>query len=228
MRKWLAVKSRRTAVFTGLASSALLALGAVALYVAFWFFYGFLRYGTALLGIGNLLGAHSTCLVISGVFVGLLFLGQIAIVRKSLDHYEFETGPSQLISLSLAQATGYSFLSLAAGPKTALSFVKLLIAILGIGPAMVVEAYRQAIRSLRLFRLDVNTCAPIMATLFDADAKVPFVNLFQKHPAADPERIVRDLQTIDGVLFRTSAPPGLSLAAHLRDEIIAARSKAGE
>lgn len=222
------MKSRRTTVFTGLASAALLALGAVALYVTYWFFYGFLRYGTALVGIGNLLGAHNTCLVISGVLVGLLFLGQIAVIRKALDHYEFETGASQVVSLSLAHVTGYSFLSLAAGPKTALSFVKLLLAILGIGPAMLLEAYRQAIRSFRLLRLDVDMCAPIMVTLFDADAKVSFVDLFRKHPAADPESIVRDLQTIDGVLFRTSAPPGLSLAAHLRDEIIAARSRADE
>ncbi len=194
-------------------------VGALAVFITFWAFYVALSGALPTFGVFRPLRNPDTLRTIAWVLVGLTFLGRLAFFRRQLDNYEFETGASQTISLSLARVSGHSFLALAAGPKTALTFLKLLVSIFCIGPAMLHQALDLVILALGLRRLDMASCAPIMVVLYKADKKVSFSEIFRQAPTADPSAVLAQLQYLDGVAFRTSDPPGLSLASHLRDEI---------
>ena len=217
---WLIEKVHRSSLLAILGAVGLAIAGALAVYITFWAFYVALWSWVpkaAYFGLGR---NQDTAKTFAWVLVGLTFLGRLTFFRRHLDNYEFETGSvRRTISLTSARATGHSLLALAAGPKTALSFLKLLASLLCIGPAILHQALDLVILAVRLRRLDTASCAPIIAALYKADKKVSFDELFRKVPVADPSAVLAQLQHLDGVVFRTSDPPGLSLAGHLREEI---------
>jgi hypothetical protein len=217
--EWLRQKAAATIRLSLLGSVGCLLLGLAVCWLTHWAFYVviFLFLPRNLVFSLGLPGDPRHTL--AWICVGLTFLGRIALFRRQLEHYEFESGPSQGVAVSVARVTGQGWLALAAGPKTFLSFCKLLASLVCLGPAILQTSVTLVATAVKLYRLDAAVCGPMISTLYRADAKVPFETLFEKHPAADPSSIVLQLQCLDGVILRTSAPPGISLAAHLRGDI---------
>ena len=89
------------------------------------------------------------------------------------------------------------------------------------------ELVIQMVRMARkLWTVDVDALAEPLKTLVRAEGKVSFAAFFEKHPDLPPQRLVRRLGRIDGVLFLpTSQPPGLCVSNALKEEFAAWRAK---
>jgi hypothetical protein len=217
---WLAEKRQTASLSMALGSLGLLAASGVTLLITYWILYVVMAFFSMTVLTDFAVGQWAPL-----VGIVVLFVLQVIVRQRDLEDYKFEGGSRQTMALVAARATGFGMLALAAGPQTAISFGKLCLSILLIGPALFFGGLRLAARAWRLSKLDVERCAPILATLYSDDRKFPFQELMDRHRAEAPERALPQLADLGGVLFRTSDPPGLSLSAELREEIRAGRKK---
>ncbi|MFN0051530.1 MAG: hypothetical protein ACKV0T_05020 [Planctomycetales bacterium] len=204
-----------------LAAAGTLMAAAIALFFTYWAIY------VALVRVVSLDFMFNRSMGFWGpmIGIGVLFLLQILIPRHRLENYSFEEGNSPFFASIAAASTGYGLLHLAAGPKTAVSFVKMFLSFLLIGPGLVFAAVRMGAKAYRLSRIDAARCAPVLATLYAAEGKVPYDELQTRHASLHPEEWLPALADIDGVMFRLSDPPGLSLSTELREELTAWRKQ---
>jgi hypothetical protein len=219
VKDWLTTKAKRETAMAFLASAVLVPVALLVLNVT-WFAV----YLTAMIVLSNV-GASSLSFAVAWIVLVLLFVGNWTTDREYLDKLEFEMdGKTRLVVLS-ATVAGYGALNFLAGPQRFHSFVKILTSILYIGPRMCDLVWAQFQRGLRLSRLDAASCSRVIATLTIAGEKVSLADLFEKHHDLDPDRLLSQLHDIDGVLFLTATPPGLSLSTDLREELAEWRRK---
>lgn len=214
---WLRQKGRRESLLYLLGAVGLVLLGAFVVYVTFWIVYAIVWFGFDAL----IPHSHSTRLIVSAVVLILLFVGNATTDRRYLDKLEIEMDPVSKFVRRAAIVTGYGWASVLAGPKSMHSFVKVLTSLLFVGPRLMTAAYHLTRRVLRLRTRDDDTCGRVVASLFAAGKRVPFAELLRQHRQLDSEAIIEQLHDIDGILFLTSDPPGMSLGSELRQELAA-------
>ncbi len=90
------------------------------------------------------------------------------------------------------------------------------------GPRCALFAIASIRRGTRLLFFDVKTCAAVLAQLVEQGRRVPFTDLGRVTPKILSRRILVQLHDIQGVVFLTEDPLGLTLTAELRAEIFAA------
>ena len=105
------------------------------------------------------------------------------------------------------------------GPEIWRTSAKLATDCLFSGPRLVNTAFGGFAKSVRLARLDVEPCARVLAALCRRDGRVSFLDLAALLPASNPVRVFPQLRDIEGVVFLTMEPVGLSLTAELRQEL---------
>jgi hypothetical protein len=220
LERWLSEKQKASTQLMALGAAGLFAASALTLFITYWVLYILFALLFAQVMFDFAVGLWAP-------FVGLAVLfGLHAIVRQQeLEDYKFEGGSRQTMALVAARATGMGMLALAAGPDTVMSFGKLALSILLIGPATFSAGVRLVMRAWRVSRMNVEACAPLLATLYSADRKFPFEELVKLHPNQHPQESLPQLADLGGVIFRTSDPPGLSLSAELREEIRGRKKK---
>jgi len=104
-------------------------------------------------------------------------------------------------------------------PDTVHSFIKILTAVLYIGPRAVNLSIRLFAKAKHLKAMDLDGCAAVIALLFSRDGRWTYQELEKQLPGLPWNLILYQLQDVDGILFHASEPPGLSLADRLRDEL---------
>ena len=214
---WLRQKGQRDSLLCALGAVGLALLGIALVYFTFWVVYAVVWFGFD--WITHL--SHSTRLIVSGVVVVALFIGNATTDRRYLDKLDFEMDASAKFVRRAAIVTGYGWLSVMAGPKSMHSFVKVLTSLLFVGPRLFTAAYHFARKLLRIRARDDASISSVLDSLFTAGKRVPFTELVQKHPELDSDATIEDLHDIDGILFLTSEPPGMSIGSELRNELSA-------
>jgi len=74
-------------------------------------------------------------------------------------------------------------------------------------------------RGRKLITLDITGCGQLLGFIGSWREKVPFKVLRNKLPELELPRLLSQISYLDGVVFRKSDPPGVSLAPHLREEM---------
>ena len=81
-----------------------------------------------------------------------------------------------------------------------------------------------SMRRLRQFRrlraVDAEGCARVITLLLAAGRRQSFTEIAEKLPGLNPVKVFDDLHCIEGVLFLSNEPPGLTLLPELRTELL--------
>ena len=172
VERWLESHARRHGWLSIAGSAASLLGGIVVLYITYWFV-------TMLMWMvfDWLVPTPTAKATATWIVLGLLFVGYFTANWQHLENLEFESRGRLFTARLAGLAAGSSFLNLAAGPKTAHSFVKVISATLLLGPGLVVTSWRLLVRAKRLFLLDTAACAKPIAAVLKAGRKVPLEDL---------------------------------------------------
>lgn len=213
---WIApqLRSRRTLYLAGAAACLCAALAT--LWLTWWILAYSIGFVSTMLSL-PLTWTGTT--IAAWVVWALLFVAYVTTDPQRLERLEFEPVAHLQATRAVARITGSPMLALA-GPKTASSFVKVISATLLLGPGLLATSCRLYRRAAGAWGARPEDTAELLTRLAQSDRRVPFDQLAR---TGDSDRIsttINSLLLLDGVLLRTSDPPGLSLTDSLRAEIL--------
>jgi hypothetical protein len=91
--------------------------------------------------------------------------------------------------------------------------------ILYAGPRLIIASVGFIDEIIRKQRLEVMACAKILQVLLSRNSRVSFAELTRRTGIAHSFKIFPQLREIEGVVFLSAEPPGLSLTSDLRAEL---------
>lgn len=211
LRPWLAGEAKRWSfVLLGGATGLFLA-AAIATYLTYniiWFVLVFL--GVSLKG--------STAEWIAAAMTLALFPINAFTNHSRLENLQFERNPNLRLAYRIAPVFDAGWIGLA-NQQNFESFVKLLSLLILSGPQLAMGGWRCLTTSVRLRSMDPAGPARVLSHLLTQDRKFTLDELSEKLSRLDPAADILPLTDLDGVLFRTSPPAGLSLESDLRDRL---------
>ncbi len=220
---WVENYVRRERLFSFGGAAGLLLFGLAALWLTWWVCFWILGFVWFSLLNDVVSLSHGGLIALTWFVMALLFVAHWTTDRAELEHLEFETGPGVRATVAVARLAGYGHLVAGLGPKYAASYVKILAVLCLIAPQSLTAAVKLARRGARIGQLDVDACARVLTVLLREDGRVPFADLGRSIAGIDWETLLPLLRDIDGVVFLFNDPAGLTLASHLREEIVGPR-----
>jgi hypothetical protein len=181
-----------------------------------------LIYVVSLFVIGPWLGyrhwAHS---ILGLAMIPALFWGNSRTSREYLSEYSVSTGTSsdKVVNFYLpGVGLGSNVNPLA--PNTIHSGVKIITDCLYSGPRVATSAFKTMAKANRLARIDIGNCGAVLTLLVLAGRKMGFQEIADAlGEGFDPAQVFPQMADLDGVLFLTADPAGLTLTQELRDAI---------
>lgn len=223
VRKWLAQWARRQFQLCAAGTAALPLIGLIVVFFTYWFIFGIMFFGC--LRFGALFNDDRLHFITAAIIVAL-FVGNAVTDRRTLDHIEIDISPQHTLHVGVARAAGYGWALAFAGPKTFVSTMKMMLTLLYSGPRCFTEAWHLYRRTMALKTMDTAACGQVLSLLLKEGRRVPFTVIARKFTAVDLERVLLQLQLIDGVVVLQSAPAGLAVAPKLVEEIVDWRESA--
>jgi hypothetical protein len=215
LETFLRRRVRGSVAFNVFGSVAALLLGIVVSILTFWLIYGAIWMGFDWL----LPQTHRTRLIISGIGLGILFIGNARTDREYLSSYSVDTldgREAYTIQVpNVGIVSNLNFLS----PNTVNSMTKVIAQLLFIGPRLINASWRQACRSFELRRFDVAPSARVAERLRASKGRVPFAELMDVLDAETVQAGLRDLRMLDAIQFLDSKPAGVMLTSDFREEL---------
>jgi hypothetical protein len=217
VESWLQDQNRTNATSSLLEGIARLVGAAFVLFVTYWVIYVIIYLGFEWIWPHS----HEVRLIIAGVVLVLLFIGNATTDRQYLEDLSFTTGTAESEPVTIYVPTvGYGSTINPLAPDSAHSYVKVITRVLFVGPRLATDAFRAFRRSRGLSRMDTEACAAVLTVLAEEDGPVPSEQIVPAIPRGhDPEQVLHDLVRIDGVRLETEEIVGLSLAPLLRAEL---------
>jgi hypothetical protein len=192
-------------------------LSLIAAFVTYWVAFTLLTWP---LGVLVKLPMGLKSFLALAVLVGLFWLHRRTQV-EALSELQVATpdgGP--VVSFYLPQVGLVSNVAVFA-PETMRSFVKLVAAIWLVSPQLMSAGWANLKRASRLRQMDLPGCAAVIAMLLGKSKKVAFAEIIASSPHLDLCGIAAQLANLDGVIFLREEPPGITLAADLRQDFLA-------
>ncbi|MGD0091593.1 MAG: hypothetical protein ABSE73_16880 [Planctomycetota bacterium] len=150
--------------------------------------------------------------------IPLLFWGSATTSQKYLSEYSVTMGTaSDEVFTFRFPSVGMNVNPLA--PNTSHTTLKIITDCLYFGPRVMTVALEMFAKANRLRRLDVPSCAAVIAVLADAGHRMSFQEIADAIDGLNPVSTFPQLHDIDGVLFLTSEPAGLALGTSLKEEL---------
>lgn len=215
-RQWLGQRVATDVRLTVLCAAGSLCGALVLLFLTF-----VLCYAVVGLAVGWLAPLSDTVqIVLALALVGSLFWGN----ARTSDNYLAKlsvtsgTGAGEMTQTNVPGIGRASTVNPLA-PDSAQAFVKLLTAVLYIGPRAVHLGIALFAKAKRLREMDLDGCAAVITLLYSRNGRWTYLELEQKVPQLPWNLILHQLRDVDGIIFHTSEPPGLSLADRVRDEL---------
>jgi hypothetical protein len=224
---WLDEYVRHQSMLSVLGAIGALLLGFVVLAVTYFVLQGILYFLTVSFGM-SLRTAGVVVPIGTWILLALLFVANWLADREHLENLQFESRGRLLTARVAAFGFGSPFLALAAGPKTAHSFVKVISTITLAGPGLIGTSWQLVRRAVRLQRLDREAIAAVIATSLKSGAKVLLGEVADRHPEVDWERTVPELSMIDGVVLLHGPPAAVTLTDGFRERMTEWRARRRE
>ncbi len=204
---WLAARARHDAIIYAGATGLLAMCGVFALAATYIFTY---------LVLWGLL-----CGVLPRSLLHLLALGIVAslfpLQRRfdgdDVEPVKIDAGVRGELTLRLSRLTGSSWLMYLDKPGGELNpLVRIVTNLLFLAPRLFRVSWRMWHLTRRLRSMDVATVAAALDTLMQAGGRIAIGDLVQDFPHHDPQRLIANMTTVDGVILLASDPPGLTLS----------------
>lgn len=198
-----------------LGAAGLIFAGILVTWFTFWVLYAVLWVGFPgwIPHVVRLLGAASG--------TALLFVGNARTDREYLEEYSFTTSASdkRIVTLYIpGVGMGSNINPLT--PDSLHALVKWTTTIFYSGPRLCNAALRLFRKTQRLAILDTGITAWLLAALLNRNGRVPFAEIVPQMPEHDPADVFPPLRDLEGVVFLNEEPPGLSLTADFRGEML--------
>ena len=194
---WLRRKRTNGILLHALGGGAALALGVVVLLVTCW-----VTHAVCWITLQSFHLNSAVYVVISVVFLVLLFIGNARTDRQYLEEVSVSTGTfsDQVVTFyvpGLGMASNINPLA----PDTLHTGVKLITRMLFFGPRLVTAAGRAFVKAVKLGRLDLVGCGAVLEILYQRPGRIAFEELVRAVPGLDPVKVFPQLTQVDGVLF---------------------------
>ena len=219
VQTWL-YKTIRAALAWNLVAMAGCVLGGlVILYVSFWVTYGviwFVSHGFYPL-------RHDTILLITAAFMTLVVIVGARQNWEDLDPLQRGVRLAKDMDITLTPYTRYGMSyntnAVKAGAFEVRSMASVINYVLCGGVKLLLGSVGKLCEVRRLKAVDVAGCARILLLLQMAPGRHSFEDIVGKLPGLNPVKAFEDLRHVDGVVFLSSEPAGLTLLPELREEL---------
>lgn len=218
--RWVEQYVRRETILCRAGAAFLFLFGLFALLVTYWFW--FLVVTIFLAGIGP--QSWMLRFVVAGVLTALMFVAERMADHDELERLDVENDSGTRVAIYVARVSGYGYLSPAFSAASAHAAVKVASVILLIAPRTLMTSVRLLKRSFRVSKMDIDGCARVLTELCEASGKVTFDDLSKSVRGVHWGELLPLMRDILGVVFLFTPPPGLTIADHLRDEIVATKA----
>jgi hypothetical protein len=216
IEQWIKHKIKNKILVSGLLGIFAFVGGIVILLFTFWMIYLVVMIGTAWLFPMS----HTVLCVVALILIGLLFWGNARTSREYLTDYSFTTGTvsNEIVTFYIpGLGVGSNINPLA--PDSMHSGIKGIVDILYTGPRVLTFSVKNLLSIYSLVKLDVSGCTKVIDLLFKAQQKLPFTQIASELPGLNFCKVFTDLKYLDGVIFLSTPPPGLSLNDTVVQEI---------
>ena len=202
-----------------LGSVGFLLAGLLVLYFSFWASYAviwFISHSVFPL-------RHHTILLIASVFMTLVVIVGARQNREQLDPLERQVQMARDLDITLTPwnryGMSYSTNAVSAGVFEVRSLAATINYILCGGVLLLFGSVRSIRRFRRLKAVDPEGCARVITLLLAAGKRQSFAEIVAQLSGLNPVQVFDDLHWIEGVLFLSNDPPGLTLLPDLRTEL---------
>lgn len=214
--RWVERYVRRETELSIVGAILLFLVGLVALVVT----YGVWLFVVNIFTKGLFPLALTTRLTIAAAIVALLFVADRMADHEELHRVDVETDGGTRIAVHVSRVTGLGYFSPASRARSAGAFVKVLSILFLIAPQALRNSVRLAKRAARVRKLDVDGCARVLTELVTADGKVTFDDLAKRIRGVDWNTLLPLMRDVLGVVFLFTPPEGMTIADHLKEEIV--------
>ncbi len=189
------------------------------LFINFWFTYGVLWF----LSFSFHRLSHNVLLLLSAAFMLLVVIVGSRQNWEDLDPVSKQVRLAEDMEITLTPWSRYG-VSYSTNAVTAQAFEVRTIAtfanyVLCGSVKLVLGALGRLRQTRRLRSKDIAGCSRVIWWLWVAGKRQSFAEIVAAVPGINPVRVFEDLQTVDGVLFLTGEPPGLTLHPELKTEL---------
>ena len=204
---WLATRTRRDAIIYAGATGLLAVCGVFALAATYIFTY-LVIWGLACGFVPRAL-LHPLALVI---VISLFFL-QRRVDGDDVEPVKVDAGTRGELTLRLSRLTGSSWLMYLDKPGGDLNpLIRVVTNLLFLAPRLFRVSWRMWKLTQRLRSMDTSTVAAALDTLMQAGGRIAIGEVVQDFPHHDPQQLIENMTTVDGVILLVSDPPGLTLS----------------
>jgi len=215
MENFLRRRVRVAIGFKAFGAIAALFLGIVVCIITYWLIYAALWWGFQ----WCLPHSDQTRRILAGVWMVILFIGNVRTDREYLSSYTVDTlGGGEAFTVqvpNVGMVSNLNFLS----PNTVNSMSKVIAQLLFIGPRLITASWRLARRSFEFTRFDVAPAARVAERLRVGKGRVPFTDLMVAVDQETMQTGLRDLKILDAIQFLDSKPAGVMLTSDFREEM---------
>ena len=219
---WVGEQAGRDAVMYTGAAAILLPCAVAATLGTYFFIFGVLWVlKLSFFGSGGTWVVYLLALAV----VGLLFWTNTVVDREEFETYQVDLSTKGMVALHVSRLTGNSWMMLLASPSDMHALVRIISNALLIGPRLFEMSWAMWKLSRRLRSIDPGPVGKAIGLLMKAGGRVPLAALLEEFPHSDSQRLVDDVTAVDGVVFLSTQPPGLTVTPTLMEEYETWRSE---
>ncbi|WP_437184921.1 hypothetical protein SH668x_002009 [Planctomicrobium sp. SH668] len=218
---WVAGTARPQAILSVLGAVASFVGGLVCLYVTYYLLF---FWGGAIAGVFfSPSPLFFNTLPVVGI--ALIFVAYYFADYRKLENLQFEQVEKLQIARVGAFFTGSSFLNLAAGPKTASSYVKIIAVVVLLSPALLVLSLRLIARAWAFYCVHSSEVGRALYCLLRSEQSISFSAVSKASPDLEPQQLAAELKLFDGVVVQDGRSSSCYLTELLRNELVEAVKK---
>ena len=193
--------------------------GLLVLYVSFWASYAVIW----IISTGLFPLKHHAILLIASGFMTLVVIVGARQNWEDLDPLRREVQLAKEMDITLTPYSRYGISyttdAVKAGVFEIRSLASFINWILCGGVKLVLGSVGRLRQFRRLKSINTDACARVLALLQRKPGRHSFEEIVKELPGLNPVRTFDDLRYVDGVVFLSNEPPGLTLLPELREEL---------
>lgn len=193
--------------------------GLLVLYLSFWVSYGVIWF----IAHSFFPLTHHTILLIAAGFMTLVVIIGARQNLQDLEPLQRGVRLAEEMDITLTPYTRYGMSydtnAVKAGVFEVRSLASLINYVLCGGVKLVFSSVGRLRQVRRLKLVDIEGCTRVIALLQPTPRRHSFQEIVQQLPGLNPVKVFDDLRCIEGVLFLSNEPAGLTLLPELREEL---------
>lgn len=220
LRSWLKKKQSGARALKLLAAIGSMAAGLLVLFVSFWVAYGVIWF----ISFSFYRLKHRVILAIAGAFMALVIAVGARQNRQSIEPLDRQNALARDMDITLTPWTRYGMSYTTNAAKAAEFEIRSVASVVNYilcgGVILLLGGVARFREFWRMKGLDLEDCARVIGVLHAAGRRQSFAQILEQLPGLNPVIVFEHLRSIEGVLFLSNDPPGLTLHPDLKEELL--------